>query len=83
MSSSEHPTVHNIYPTMPTTNPLFMGFSSYPNVNKEIVCENIGYIQKSLKTLCFGGFLYISNLEKALFNILKCIESIARDRCFN
>ena len=36
MSSSEHPTVHNIYPTMPTTNPLFMGFSSYPNVNKEI-----------------------------------------------
>lgn len=68
---------YNTNATLLPTNPLFQGFSSYPNVNKEIVCENIGYIQKSLKTLCFGGFLYISNLEKALFNILKCIESMA------
>lgn len=27
------PTAYNTYATMPTTNPLFMGFSGYQNVN--------------------------------------------------
>jgi len=29
-------TAYNTYATLPYTNPLFMGFSGYQNVNKEI-----------------------------------------------
>lgn len=31
-----HPTAYNIYATLLYTNPLFMGFSGYTNVLKEI-----------------------------------------------
>ena len=33
------PTAYNIYATLGHTNPLFMGFLGYQNVNKEIICE--------------------------------------------
>lgn len=59
-------TAYNTYATLLYTNPLFIGFPGYSNVLKEIVCENIGYMQKSLKTFCFGGFLHVSNLRTAI-----------------
>ena len=50
---------YNIYATLGHTNPLFMGFLGYQNVNKEIVQPNIEKEQQTPKILYFRGFLYI------------------------
>lgn len=50
---------YNIYATLGHTNPLFMGFLGYQNVNKEIIQPNIEKEQISPKTSSFRGFLYI------------------------
>ena len=50
---------YNIYATLGHTNPLFMGFLGYQNVNKEIIQSNITKEQISPKTSSFRGFLYI------------------------
>ena len=47
------PTAYNTYATLPYTNPLFMGFSGYLNVNKEIIKPNI---TKNIKPLGNTGF---------------------------
>ena len=44
---------YNTYATMPTTNSLFMGFSGYQNVNKEIIRRKL-ILRKPRK---FGFFL--------------------------
>ena len=31
---------YNTYATPPATNPLFLGFSRYQNINKEIIIKN-------------------------------------------
>ena len=41
------------------TNPLFMGFLGYQNVNKEIIQPHIEKEQQTPKILYFRGFLYI------------------------
>ena len=43
-------TVYNTYATLSYTNPLFLGFSCYLNVNKEIIFRKREY-QKNIKTL--------------------------------
>ena len=50
---------YNIYATLGHTNPLFMGFLGYQNVNKEIIQPNIEKEQQTPKILYFRGFLYI------------------------
>ena len=50
---------YNIYATLGHTNPLFMGFLGYQNVNKEIVQPNIEKEQQTPKIQYFRGFLYI------------------------
>ena len=50
---------YNIYATLGHTNPLFMGFLGYQNVNKEIIQPNIEKEQQTPKILYFWGFLYI------------------------
>lgn len=47
---------YNTYATLPTTNPLFPGFSSYQNVNKEIIQENITECTGPRKHCAFGVF---------------------------
>ena len=39
------PTAYNTYATLSYTNPLFMGFSGYLNVNKEIIFGTQIYVQ--------------------------------------
>lgn len=46
-------TAYNIYATMPTTNPLFLGFSCYLNVNKEIISHKCVFTPQ---TLVWGVF---------------------------
>lgn len=43
---------YNTNATLLPTNPLFQGFSSYPNVNKEIICATFGSLGNGL----FAGF---------------------------
>ena len=47
---------YNIYATLGHTNPLFMGFLGYQNVNKEIVQPNIEKEQQTPKSCIFGVF---------------------------
>jgi hypothetical protein len=55
---------YNIYATLGHTNPLFMGFLGYQNVNKEIIQPNIEKEQQTPKILYFRGFpLYSENLS--------------------
>ena len=53
------PIAYNTYATLLYTNPLFMGFSGYQNVNKEIIdCSDyIKMVQKPRKIKVFRGFL--------------------------
>lgn len=53
------PTAYNTYATLPYTNPLFMGFSCYQNVNKEIIQPNIKRTSKPLEIQYFQGFFNI------------------------
>ena len=48
---------YNTNATLLPTNPLFQGFSSYPNVNKEIILRKLIF-QKAPKN---RGFLYTKN----------------------
>lgn len=52
-------TAYNTYATLSYTNPLFLGFSCYQNVNKEIIQPNIEKEQQTPKIQYFRGFLYI------------------------
>ena len=66
---------YNIYATLGHTNPLFMGFLGYQNVNKEIIQPNIEKEQQTPKIQYFRGFLYFgdSGIRKGRhFMILKC-----------
>lgn len=47
---------YNIYATLGHTNPLFMGFLGYQNVNKEIIQPNIEKEQQTRKSSVFGVF---------------------------
>lgn len=47
---------YNIYATLGHTNPLFMGFLGYQNVNKEIIQPNIEKEQQTPKIQYFRGF---------------------------
>lgn len=42
---------YNIYATLGHTNPLFMGFLGYQNVNKEIIQPNIEKEQQTPKRI--------------------------------
>lgn len=68
MGMCGQPTAYNIYATMPTTNPLSMGFSGYQNVNKEIIQPNIEKEQIYPKASNFRGFLYI--IQMRFMNVL-------------
>lgn len=58
------PTAYNTYATLPNTNPLFMGFSGYQNVNKEIVFRKREY-QKYITPQNFGsGVFFCVNYDK-------------------
>ena len=52
---------YNINATLLPTNPLFQGFSSYPNVNKEIIKRLITGLLKPLEMQCFQGFFCTVN----------------------
>lgn len=55
---------YNIYATLGHTNPLFMGFLGYQNVNKEIIQPNIEKEQQTPENPVFSGFfLYSENLS--------------------
>lgn len=55
---------YNIYATLGHTNPLFMGFLGYQNVNKEIIQPNIEKEQHTPENPVFSGFsLYSENLS--------------------
>lgn len=58
------PTAYNTYATLSYTNPLFLGFSCYQNVNKEIVQPNIKRTSEPLEIQYFQGFSLCLNLEK-------------------
>ena len=45
-------TIYNIYATLAHTNPLFMGFSGYLNVNKEIGFTIQSVLWVTLRKLC-------------------------------
>ena len=47
---------YNIYATLGHTNPIFMGFLGYQNVNKEIIQPNIEKEQQTRKSSVFGVF---------------------------
>ena len=54
-------TAYNIYATLGHTNPLFMGFSGYQNVNKEIIISQEHTIcLQTPKNFGFSGFFYAS-----------------------
>ena len=57
------PIAYNTYATLLYTNPLFMGFSGYQNVNKEIIdCSDyIKMVQKTPENQGFPGFSYAQN----------------------
>lgn len=55
------PIAYNTYATLLYTNPLFMGFSGYPNVNKEIICATFGSSGNGL----FAGFQELWMLLKS------------------
>ena len=50
---------YNIYATLGHTNPLFMGFLGYQNVNKEIIYSLI--MLKKPGNTPFPGFFYTQN----------------------
>ena len=54
-------TVYNTYATLSCTNPLFLGFSCYLNVNKEIIFRKREY-QEYITPQNFGsgGFLCVN-----------------------
>ena len=45
--------VYNTYATPPTTNPLFLGFSRYQNVNKEIINFTIQSVSGRFRTVYY------------------------------
>ena len=49
-------TVYNMYATLLPTNPLFLGFSRYQNVNKEIIITREYILQIPQKSLFLGDF---------------------------
>lgn len=58
------PTAYNTYATLPVTNPLFQGFSSYLNVNKEIIFRKREY-QEYITPQNFGsGVFFCVNYDK-------------------
>lgn len=58
------PTAYNTYATLPVTNPLFQGFSSYQNVNKEIIFRKREY-QEYITPQNFGsGVFFCVNYDK-------------------
>lgn len=55
---------YNIYATLGHTNPLFMGFLGYQNVNKEINSTEYRKRATDPENLVFSGFsLYSENLS--------------------
>lgn len=48
---------YNIYATLGHTNPLFMGFLGYQNVNKEIIQPNIEKEQQTPKIQYFRNVI--------------------------
>lgn len=62
------PTAYNTYATLPYTNPLFMGFSCYQNVNKEIIQPNIKRTSKPLEIQYFQGFFISAFGERKYIN---------------
>lgn len=60
-------TAYNTYATLPTTNLLFMGFSSYQNILKEIIQPNIEKRAIFPGNVMFSGFsLGLKNLSDTL-----------------
>lgn len=58
------PTAYNTYATLPVTNPLFQSFSSYLNVNKEIIFRKREY-QEYITPQNFGsGVFFCVNYDK-------------------
>ena len=50
------PIAYNTYATLLYTNPLFMGFSGYQNVNKEIILSaELGYTKRAISSLLEDG----------------------------
>ena len=65
---------YNIYATLGHTNPLFMGFLGYQNVNKEINSTEYRKRATDPENPVFSGFsLYSENLS----NILKTHENLS------
>ena len=59
-------TAYNTYATLSYTNPLFLGFSCYQNVNKEIITKNI----KTLGNPVFSRVFFMSEFgERKYINI--------------
>lgn len=56
---------YNTYATLATPNPLFPGFSSYQNVNKEIIF----FISRTIKTLVNITFARVYFFSKPLFDV--------------
>lgn len=57
-------TVYNTYATLSYTNPLFLGFSCYLNVNKEIIFRKREY-QEYITPQNFGsGVFFCVNYDK-------------------
>lgn len=78
---------YNTYATMPTTNSLFMGFSGYQNVNKEIIQPNIEKEQQTPKIQYFRGFIYILKIYQTLSKHTKMFRQLTgntrvTDKCF-
>lgn len=59
---------YNTNATLLPTNPLFQGFSSYPNVNKEIILRKLIF----QKPRIFGAFSYVK--IRILGNARRIIE---------
>ena len=54
--SSGQSSVYNTYATPPSPNPLFLGFSRYLNVNKEIILSaELGYTKRAISSLLEDG----------------------------
>ena len=64
-------TAYNTYATLSYTKPLFLGFSCYQNVNKEIITKNIKRTSKPLEIQYFQGFSLCLHFRKKIYKYRK------------
>ena len=64
--------VYNTYPTLSYTNPLFLGFSCYLNVNKEIIIRTL----ETLVNTGLQGFLFTQFQAFGAYLVFVLLKSV-------